>query len=342
MSWLQSFFNIKSTYAQRKAYALGTIIQLRAYGRKSEKAIEEAVTRLNQIDDKMSYFKEDSEISKINKAAGVSPQVVSEETFLLLNTAVKYSELSQGAFDPTIRPLVNLWGIGSGFEDVPTKEEIDTTLKLINYEDIILDKSNNSVLLKTKGQSLDLGGIAKGYATDAVKNIFIRNNIKSGLIDLGGNIYALGGKQDGTPWRVGIQDPYAPRGGYIGVVTVKDKSVVTSGYYEKYYIKSGRTYHHIIDPRTGYPSESNLISATIISDKSLDGDGLSTGLYIMGVTKATKLIEAIPGVDAIFITNAKEVYTTSGIKNIFQLTNTEYKYINNPTSKGAEIIEIKN
>lgn len=305
---------------ERTTYALGTIINLKLYGKNAEKAIEESITKLNEIDDKMSAFKDYSDISKININSGENFQVVSEETFSILRTAIKYSELTQGAFDPTIRPLVNLWGIGTDAQAIPTKEEIHEKIKLVNYKNIIFNKDNNSVKLTYKNQSLDLGGIAKGYASDVVKDILIKNNIKNGIIDLGGNIYALGEKEDGTPWRVGIQDPFTSRGNFIGVISVKNKSVVTSGYYEKYFIKDGKKYHHILNPLTGYPSESNIISVTIISDKSIDGDGLSTGVYIMGLDKATKLIESIPGVDAIFITNENQVYATSGIKYNFQLT----------------------
>ena len=198
-------------------------------------------------------------------------------------------------------------------------------MKLVNYNDVILDESNNSIMLKHKKQALDVGGIAKGFAADEVRDIFYKHKIKSALIDLGGNIFALGSKDDGTPWKVGIQNPFKPRGEYIGILSVKNKSVVTSGNYERYFMKDGKRFHHIIDPKTGYPSQSKIISATIISDNSIDGDGLSTGVYIIGIDKAMEIIEAIDGIDAIFITEDKKVYTTSGIdKNILTLTDEEF------------------
>ena len=320
--------NVKSALIERNVYALGTIITLKVFGKKAVNAIEAAVNRLNEIDDKMSAFKDYSEISRINTNSGMSPQVVSEDTFFLLKSAVKYSKLTNGAFDPTIRPLVNLWDIGDGTSNIPNKEEIDTTLQLVNYKDIVLNKVDSSVFLKNKKQSVDLGGIAKGYAADQVRDIFEKNNIKSATIDLGGNIYALGEKEDGTPWRIGIQNPLSSRGDYIGILSVKNKSVVTSGFYEKFFMKNGKKYHHIIDPLTGYPSESNIISVTIISDNSIEGDGLSTGLYILGLEKASNLLEKIPGVAAIFITDKKEVYITSRVKD-FQLTNSEFSSIEN-------------
>ena len=289
-----------------------------------QQAIEEALGRLNDIDDKMSVFKENSEISKINLKAGVTSQIVSKDTYLVIKAAIKYSRLSDGAFDPTIRPLVSLWNVGSEQENIPEQCEIDKILKLVNYKDVILNESDYSIMLRQNKQSLDLGGIAKGFAADEIRDIFYKYNISSALIDLGGNIFALGSKEDGTPWRVGIQDPFRDRGEFMGILSVKNKSVVTSGNYEKYFTKGGKRFHHIIDPKTGYPSISKIISATIISDNSIDGDGLSTGVYINGVDRAMSLIESINGVDGIFITEDKKTYVTSGIKDIFVITNEEF------------------
>lgn len=307
-------------------YTMGTIAQLKLFGKNSEKAVDSAVDRLNDIDDKLSVFKTYSEISQINSNAGGIPYIVSSDTFFLLDKSLGYSRLLDGTFDPTIRPVVALWQIGTENENIPEEKDIKEKLKLVNYNDIIMNYNEQSVLLKHKYESIDLGGIAKGYAADEVRNIFIKNHIKSALIDLGGNIFALGSKPDGTPWNIGIQDPVKPRGEFVGVLNLKNKSIVTSGNYEKYFFKEGKKYHHIIDPRNGYPSESNLMSATIISDDSLDGDGLSTGVYILGMDKAIKLIESMKGIDAIFITKDKEIYSTSGIRDNFTLTNNEYKF----------------
>lgn len=316
--------------ATKNSYVLGTLISLRAFGNKAEKAVNEAIEKLNDIDDKMSAFKEESDISKINSKAGVTPQAVSKDTYFVVKNAVEYSQILEGTFDPTIRPLVKLWNIGNDKETIPKKAKIEEALKLVNYNDVILDESNCTIMLKNKYQALDVGGIAKGFAADEVRDIFHKHKVKSALIDLGGNIFALGSKDDGTPWRVGIQNPFESRGDFVGILSVKDKSIVTSGNYERYFMKDGQRFHHIIDPKTGYPSQSKIISATIISDNSIDGDGLSTGVYILGINKALKIIEAIEGIDAIFITEDKKVYTTSGIdKNIFILTNDEFSSVSN-------------
>jgi thiamine biosynthesis lipoprotein len=308
----------------KSSYALGTLINLRAYGNKAEKAIDEALERLNNIDDKMSAFKENSEISKINYMAGTSETSVGRDTYFVVKKAIEYSKVLEGTFDPTIRPLVKLWSIGTKEEKIPEEAEIRAVMKLVNCSDVILDESNTSIMLKHKNQALDVGGIAKGFAADEVRDIFLKHNIKSALIDLGGNIFALGSKQDNTPWRVGIQNPFKPRGEFIGILSVKNKSIVTSGNYERYFMKDGKRFHHIIDPKTGYPSESKIISATIISDNSIDGDGLSTGVYILGVDKALKIIDEIEGIDAIFVTEDKKVYMTSGVKDVFILADDEF------------------
>lgn len=308
----------------RNGYVLGTLINLRAYGNKAEEAVNKAFEKLNYIDDKMSAFKENSEISKINFGAGINAETVSSDTYFVVKKSVEYSKILEGTFDPTVRPLVKLWGIGTKEEKIPQRSEIDKTLKLVNYNDVILEESNSSIKLKQEKQALDVGGIAKGFAADEVRDIFIKNNIKSALIDLGGNIFALGNKPDNTSWKVGIQNPFKPRGEFIGILSVKDKSIVTSGNYERYFVEGGKRFHHIMDPRTGYPSESEIISATIISDNSIDGDGLSTGIYILGVEKSLNIIETIHGVEAILITEDKKVYTTSGINEIFILTDEEF------------------
>ncbi len=318
--------NNKKTYVISEFYSLGTLNYLKVYGGNAKKAIEQSILKLGEIDDKMSVFKEDSEISQINKHAGKQPQIVSKDTFYVIKKALKYCSLSKGAFDITIGPIVELWGIGKKDAGIPGIHEIKEKLKIVNYKDIVIEQETSSIYLKNEKQKIDVGGIAKGYAADQVKNIFMKNGIKSALINMGGNIFVLGKKEDGKPFQVGIQNPIKSRGEFVLTISVINKSVVTSGNYERYFTADGKRFHHIIDPSTGYPSESEIISATIISDNSIDGDGLSTGLYIMGVHEASKLIEEIKGVDAIFITKNKEVYVTSGMRENFTLTNDEFVY----------------
>jgi len=305
---------------------MGTIIQLKVYGGNAEKATEEALKRISDIENKMSVNIKTSEITKLNAKAGISGEKLSADTYSVIEKAVQYSKLTEGALDVTIEPIVKLWGIGTDKERVPSKDEINEKLKLVNYQDIILDKKNSMIKLKRTNQAIDLGAVAKGYTADELKKVLENNKISSAIINLGGNIYALGNKPDGTSWNIGIQNPLNTRGQYLGTVNITDKSVVTSGNYERYFIKDGKRYHHIFDPKTGYPSEKGLISTTIVSDKSIDGDALSTSTYVLGLEKAFKLIESMKGVDAIFITSDKKVYVTNGLKGSFNLTDKEFTY----------------
>ena len=179
-----------------------------------------------------------------------------QDTYSVIEKAVQYSKLTDGALDATIEPIVKLWGIGTDKERVPSKNEIEEKLKLVNYKDIILDNKNSTVQLKRTGQAIDLGAIAKGYTADEIKKVLLDNKISSALINLGGNVFAVGNKTDGTSWNIGIQNPLDTRGQYLGTISVTDKSVVTSGNYERFFIVDGKRYHHIFDPKTGYPSEN--------------------------------------------------------------------------------------
>lgn len=312
------------TSFSKQFYCLGTIISLTAYGSLAETAINKSEERLNDIDNKMSVFKPDSEISKINFFASKQFQKVSSDTYFVIKKAAYYSGLSHGTFDPTIRPLVKLWSIGKENFRIPTNHEIKESLKLVNYKDIIFEENSSSIMLKNEKQSLDVGGIAKGYAADEINKIFRNYKIKSGIIDLGGNIYTVGKKPNGENWNIGIQNPIKPRGSYVGILSLSNKSIVTSGGYERYSTENNKIYHHILNPKTGYPAENEIISTTIISDKSIDGDGLSTGLYIMGLKKSINLIESLDGIDAVFITKNNKIYLTSNIKNNFNLTNADF------------------
>ena len=311
---------------QKETYMMGTIIQLKVYGENAQIAVEKSEKRIKEIEDKMSVNIKTSEISQLNAKAGISGQKLSPDTYSVIQKAIKYSKLSGGALDITIEPIVKLWGIGTEKERVPSKSEISEKLKLVNDNDIILDDKNSTVKLKGVNQAIDLGAIAKGYTADEVKKILLENKVKSALINLGGNVYAVGSKIDGTDWTIGIQNPLSTRGEYLGTVSFSDKSVVTSGNYERYFIKDGIRYHHIFDPTTGYPAEKGLISTTIVSNTSIDGDALSTSTYILGLDKGMKLVESIKGVEAIFITKDKKIYVTPGLQDSFNLTNKEFTY----------------
>ena len=191
-----------------------------------------------------------------------------------------------------------------------------------------MNDETKEVFLKDKNMMLDLGSIAKGYVADEVVSMLKEENVKEAIIDLGGNIYALGLKNGEKNWRIGIQNPFDNRGKVVGVVEVSNKSVVTSGIYERFIEKDGVRYHHILNPKSGYPYETTIAGVSIVSDKSVDADALSTLVFTKGVEEGLKFVESIENVDAIFVTNDKKVYTTNGIKENFKISNDEFKLSN--------------
>ncbi|MCD3233498.1 FAD:protein FMN transferase [Clostridium botulinum] len=307
--------------------ALGTAINFNIFShneKEAQLALEEGVKKVKEIENKMSVNIKQSEISTLN-TNGQSK--VSDETFYVIKNGLKYSKIAKGKFDITVEPLVRIWGIGTDHARIPNNNEISNAKKLINYNNVSLDEKNNKVTLG-RSQQMDLGAIAKGYAADEAKKVFLKHNIKSGTINLGGNVMTIGNKVDGSEWKIGMQNPFGTRDDCMGIVYGKNLSVVTSGNYERYFEKDGVRYHHILDIDTGYPSKSEVISATIISENGIDGDALSTTVYILGVEKGLELIEELKGIDAILITKDRKVYVTKNIKNKFQIIDESFKLEN--------------
>lgn len=309
-------------------YDLGTVSEISIFNVKksdSEKILKECGDILLNIDNTMGKTRDYTEVSKINQASGKEFVKISEETFLVIKKALEMSEASNGTFDITVGPIVELWSIGTENARVPNQAEIQESLPLVNYKDVTLDEKNTSVKLERENMKIDLGAIAKGYAADKIRDYLKSQNVESAIINLGGNIFVLGEKKQNTPFTVSIQDPTDDRGNIIGSLELSNKSVVTSGIYERYIEKDGKIYHHMINPKDGYPFDNNLSSVTIISNSSLDGDGLSTTAFGLGVSDGMKLIESIPNVDAVFVTEDKKVYTTSNLKNKLTITNDSFK-----------------
>lgn len=310
-------------------FLMGTVISQRVYGDNAQKAAQDVLDKLKEIERSMTIITPGGEINKLNSEAGKNWVKLSSETLYVLEKARKFSELSGGAFDATIGPLVKAWGVFTENPRVPSKEEIERLLRLVDYKDININKTDSSARLEKPGQIVDLGGIAKGHAGDEAIKIYKKYGIKSAYANLGGNVVVLGSKPDGNPWRVGIQNPRAENGVYIGIVPVTDKAVVTSGDYERFFEEDDKKYHHILNPKTGYPADSGLISTTIIADASIDADALSTATFVLGLEKGKELVENLEGVEAIFITDNKEIYVTQGLKNnfIFVDESKEFKYV---------------
>lgn len=308
----------------RTEIIMGTTVGVTLYENGSEEVLDKVFKRVQEIENLVSINKEETEIDKLNENAGISPVKLSDSSFEIIEKALYYSKLSSGGYDLTVGPLVKLWSIGLPEAKVPSQEEIEEIIKNIDYTKVELNKNTKEVFLSEKGMLLDLGSIAKGYAADEIVKILKEENINSAIIDLGGNIYALGFKEGNKNWKIGIQNPFDNRGKIVGSLEVSNKTVVTSGVYERYIEQDGQTYHHILNPETGYPYETDIAGVSIIADKSIDGDALSTLVFTKGLEKGLELVENIDGVDAIFITNNKEVYVTKDLKDNFKITNEEF------------------
>ena len=316
---------------QSEDFALGTIINQEVYGVNAQKASAEVSARIKELDALWTINSPGGDINKLNNNAGQGYVELSPETISILKDARKISDLSGGAaFDITVAPIVKAWGIGTDNPQVPTDDVVKKLVSLVNYQDVLVDEAANSASLQMTGQMADLGGIAKGYIGDMAIEIYKRNGITSAFANLGGNVVVLGNKPDGSAWKVGIQNPRGQNSEIVGVVEVADKAVVTSGDYQRYFIKDGKRYCHIIDPHTGYPIDNGLMSVTIIASSSTDADGLAKAI-VLGLDKGMELVKRYGKAEAIFITNDKKIYVTPGLQGNFHLEDVtnEYTYIQN-------------
>ena len=283
-----------------------------------EEIAEKATKLMRQFEEKLSFFYESSEVSSINENASNGFIKISNDTFEILKKSIYYSKLTNGIFDITIAPLVKAWAINSDNPTILSKEKIDELIDLVDYEDIILNKNNSTVMLLRKNQKIDLGGIAKGYIADKIIDFYKENNIDSAIINIGGNIKELGQKDENSFWSIGIYEPKKHSEKIICSIEAKDKSIVTSGGYERAFSYNGELYCHILNPKTGYPIKSDLKSITIVSDKSIDGDSLSTPLFIMGKNKAYEFMKK-HNISGVMITDKDEIIVTKNLLEGFKL-----------------------
>lgn len=298
-------------------FCMNTIISFRIHGEKAEQAVKSVKAELCRLEKKLSRFVQDSEVSRINQFAGKASVAISSETCEILSNAIRVAEISHGLFDITISPLVDLWDYKNSF-DVPEQVKIQSTLALVNFRDLLLNPMEKTAALRKEGQSIDLGGIGKGYASDHCIKVLKDNGISSAFINIGGNVSTLGYKPDGSPWSVGIRHPRQEYG-LLGTVRVTGKAVVTSGDYERYFIDlGGNRWHHILNTVTGYPTDSGLISVSVIYDSAVIGDALSTAIFAGGIEKGLEYLAHFPGAEAILVDKLQHVYITQGIKESFQ------------------------
>jgi thiamine biosynthesis lipoprotein len=297
--------------------ALGTGNSIRIFHYKdrepAQKALRLAEQRVLDLNDRLSVFRPESELSLLNAAAGCSSVPLGEDTLHLLSESKRYSRLSGGAFSVTTRPLSALWEIHARCGTVPARAEVEHALSLVCDEDILIDEEHGTAQLRQFGQSVDLGGIAKGYAADEVRRILIEGGVTDALINLGGTVVVFGPER-----HVGIQHPDRFTGIAMGRVALKDGSAVTSGDYERYYEVNGVRYHHIVNPCTGYPSQSKLRGVTLIGNHAAELDALSTAIFVLGEAEGLRLVREA-GVEAVFVTDTLDVFCTEGLRGKFEL-----------------------
>lgn len=318
-----------TTPLSRTEFLLGTVTTISLYDHQSEEILDLAMDKLKKLEDTLSINKTSTLIDEINDAAGIRPVIVDEDTYNVIEKGLSYSKLTNGAFDITVGPIVKLWNIGFPEARIPSSSEIEAALPLVGFDKVILNPDDSSVYLTEPGMRLDLGGIGKGYAADEIAKLLKEQGVEHAIIDLGGNVYTLGNKPGDQLWTVGVQDPFNPRGKVIGRLKTANKSIVTSGIYERYVEdEAGNKYHHILNPKTGYPYENQIAGVTIISDYSIDGDALSTAVFAMGIEEGLEFVETLDGIDAIFITLDSKVYITEGLKDNFTLSNDSFTMAN--------------
>lgn len=290
VSMLFSFSSCSNnTKITETAMCLDTIVTITCYGdsKTASEAAKAAISEIRRIEFLLSPYIDTSEIFNVNKNAHLSPVKVSDETFYVIKKALEFSEKTDGAFDITVKPLTELWNIKSETPVVPSDDMISDALSKVDYTNVVAE--NNTVFFKKEGMRIDPGGAAKGYAADKAAEVVKGAGINNAILDLGGNVYALGKSEKNAPWKIGLQDPSGERGKYFKAVELSDKTCVTSGSYERYFEKDGKIYHHILNPKTGYPADTGLISVSITGTSSFEADMLSTAVFVMGEDNFKKI-----------------------------------------------------
>ena len=301
--------------------------------------------RLRELEDIFSVYREGADLFRVNQNAGLSPEKVRPELIEVLINAMEIAEKSGGAFDPTIGPLTRLWSIGDGSQHdglrnsqhdsqqersrIPDEEAIREALPLVNYKHVEIDLEEGTVFLIRPFMALDMGAIAKGFAADEIARILKEEGVERGIIDLGGDIYALGAREDGTYWRIGIQDPRNYRGSFFGILELINKSVVTSGVYERFFLEDDIQYHHILSTENGFPVDNGLLSVTVVAEKAIDADALSTAAFALGWELGLELIAQVPGAAGIFVSGDLSIRMSEGLDEYFTLTTSEFTLVPN-------------
>ena len=308
---------------------LNTAITVTIYDSQDRDLLTECMNLCDKYEKVFSRTAADSELYKLNHRK-LTPVEGTEDTYQvsdslaeLVSEGLDYSQLSEGALDIAIEPLTSLWDFTAKDPQVPEDNLIQAALPKCDYHNISVDRVKNEITLKTDDTAIELGAIAKGYIADRLKDYLVSRNVKSAIINLGGNVLCIGEKPDNSAFKIGIQKPFADRSETIAVMDIRDKSVVSSGIYERCFEQDDTLYHHLLNPKTGYPYDNGLIAVTIISDKSVDGDALSTTCFAMGLEDGMKLAESLDDVQAFFVTSDYEIHYTKDFQKKIKVTETK-------------------
>ncbi len=318
----------------RSEFVLGTIVSIKLLENGSEPLLDQCFDRLKEIEALMSVNIEGSEVTKVNHRAknmGVNntmtPVTVGKDVYTVVEAALLYGDLSAGSFDISLGPIIDAWQIGTEFAHIPEADEIKEKLALVNYKNIRINASESSIVLAPH-MVINLGGIAKGYAADEIEDMLSKAGVTKAIINLGGNVKVIGEKGMDAPFKIGVQNPFDQRNDYIGILAVKDQTVVTSGDYERFFEEDGIRYHHIFDSKTGYPTVTDVASVTVIADSSMEADALSTILFVKGVEQGIELVNQLDGVGCIYVMKNKDVYLSSeSLMSVFKLTDKTFNLV---------------
>lgn len=299
----------------RSDFLLNTFVTVTIYDSDDEDLLTQCMALCREYENRFSKTIAGSEIYEMNhRSPDETTFTLSDDAAALIREGLAYSRLSDGAYDLTIEPLSSLWDFTSGKAALPPKQAIDEAVSRVGYENLSLD--GNTLTFLSPDTTLDLGSIAKGFIADRLKEYLKSEGVESAIINLGGNVLCIGTQPDGTPFRIGIQKPFAGYSDVVGYVDIDDLSVVSSGVYERHFILDGKNYHHLLDPKTGYPYDNGLISVVIICPKSVDGDALSTTCFSLGLEKGTELLDSIEDACGIFITDDYELHYSAGAESL--------------------------
>lgn len=318
------FYGFSSLYPtiSMSGFSMNTVINL-SIASDNTHLLHEAFSLLNSLDNNLSLFNPSSDLAAINNLAGKDKYFAPSTVLDAVNKAVELYHITHGTFNPLIGAVTSLWNINRNDNSIPSQLELDSALKLTDINNLVI--TDNYIFLKLHGSMLDLSGLAKGYASDVLAKFLHDRGVISGLIDLGGNVYALGYKPDGSDWRIGIRNPLQPRGNPALVLNVHDTAVITSGNYERYKLIDGKKFSHFFDPKTGQSINSDLLSVTIISHDGALADGLATAFMIMSFDDAKIILRELPDIGAVFITHYG-IHATHNLKDIIDSSHNIISY----------------